>query len=71
MYDGVSSSQVIAHYSQAPTSSPRHLDPTTVAAPEARRTRRALSPVTLPPASLALPPSSQALLPRRVQTPCP
>jgi hypothetical protein len=46
MYDGDSGSQARtskACRSQAPTSSPRHLDPTTVAAPEARRTRRAPS----------------------------
>jgi len=43
-YDGVSGSQARTSkdcHSQAPTSSPRDLGPTTVAAPEARPTRRA------------------------------
>src|SRR6476620_8297167 len=46
IYDGVSGRQSRTSkdcHSQAPTSSPPHLDPTTVAAPEARRTRRAPS----------------------------
>ena len=46
MYDGVSGRQARTSkdcHSQAPTSSPRHVGPTTVAAPEARRTRRAPS----------------------------